>query len=230
MTPSCPVLVTRAEPGNAVTVARARDLGLDARAMPLFAAHALDWQAPDPGDFDALLLTSAQALHLAGRELGRLAALPAYAVGPATAAAAQAVGLTVAMTGPGDAQSLLEAMASSGKTPDILWLCGRERTAFDARGASLMSLPVYAVDPIEPPPEWHQLTTAPAILFAHSARGAARIAALVGGRRGHLSLVAISPAAAAAAGEGWAAVTVTDRPDDAAMVTAAHALCQKAQK
>lgn len=230
MTPSGPILVTRAEPGNAATVARARDSGLDARPVPLFAARALDWQAPDPGDFDALLLTSAQALRLAGSELGRLTALPVYAVGTATAAAAEAAGLTVAMTGPGDAQSLIDAMTSSTKTPSILWLCGRERTAFDARGARLAPLPVYVVDPVDPPPDWERLTAAPATLLAHSARGAARIAALAGSRRRHLSLVAISAATAAAAGEGWAAVTVTERPDDAAMVTAAYALCQKAQK
>ncbi|APZ99779.1 uroporphyrinogen-III synthase [Sphingopyxis sp. QXT-31] len=225
-----PVIVTRAEPGNAATVARARNLGLDVRAVPLFAAHALGWQAPDPGDFDALLLTSAQALRLSGPELERLAALPAYAVGSATAAAAEAAGLTVAMTGSGDAQSLVDAMASSGKTPRILWLCGRERTAFDARGVALVPLPVYAVDPVDPPSDWEALTAAPAILLTHSARGAARIAELVGPDRGHLSLVAISGAAAAAAGEGWATVTVTERPDDAAMVTAAHHLCQKVQK
>lgn len=230
MTPRCPVLVTRAEPGNAATVARARDLGLDARATPLFAAHALNWQAPDPGDFDALLLTSAQALRLAGPELGRLAGLPAYAVGAATAAASEAAGLTVAMTGPGDAQSLIDAMASSRKVSNILWLCGSDRTAFDVRGARLLPLPVYAVDPVDPPSGWEALTAAPAILLAHSARGAARIAELAGPHRGHLSLIAISAAAAAAAGEGWAAVTVTERPDDAAMVTAAYALCQKAQK
>lgn len=225
-----PVLVTRAEPGNAATVARALELGLDAWAMPLFAARPINWQAPDPGDFDALLLTSARALRLAGPELGKLAELPAYAVGAATAAASEEAGLNVAMTGPGDAQSLIDAMASSGKTPRILWLCGRERTAFDARGSRLLPLPVYAVDPVDPPSGWEALTTAPAILLAHSARGAARIAELVGVDRAHLSLVAISAAAVAAAGEGWATVTVTERPDDAAMVTAAYALCQKAQK
>jgi uroporphyrinogen-III synthase len=230
MTPSGPVLVTRAEPGNAATVARARDQGLDARAMPLFAAGAIGWRAPDPGDFDALLLTSAQALHLAGAELEKLAGLAAYAVGAATAAAAAAAGLNVAMTGPGDAQSLVDAMASSGKTSNILWLCGRERTAFNALGVRLVPLPVYAVDPVDPPSDWALLIAEPAAILAHSARGAARIAELVGPDRGHLSLVAISTAAAAAAGQGWAAVTVTERPDDAAMVTAAYALCQKAQK
>src|SRR3546814_9776925 len=50
-------------------------------------------------DFDALLLTSAFAAREAGPEIARLATLPVYAVGDATARAAEAAGLTVAMTG-----------------------------------------------------------------------------------------------------------------------------------
>ena len=59
-----PLIVTRADPGGAATVERARALGLDARHLPLFAAHPLEWAVPE-GDFDALLLTSAQAVRLA---------------------------------------------------------------------------------------------------------------------------------------------------------------------
>ena len=226
---SLPVIVTRPEPGNAATVARARALGLDACGIPLFVAAPLPWQAPDAGDYDVLLLTSAQAVRLAGPELAKLGSLPVHAVGGATAAAARAAGLTVAATGAGDAQQLVDAMTSSEK-PRILWLCGRERSLLDARGARLDALPCYAMDPIDPPAIWDGLIAAPAMILAHSARGAARIAALTEGRRAALSLLAISPAVAAAAGTGWACVTVTERPDDAAMVTAAHALCQKAQK
>lgn len=226
---SLPVIVTRAEPGNAATVARARALGLDAFAMPLFAAVPLPWRAPAVEDYDALLLTSAQAVRLAGAELATLAALPVHAVGAATAAAAEAAGLTVAATGTSDAQALVDAMTSSEK-PRILWLCGRDRSDLDAHGARLVPLPCYAVDPVAPPRGWDRLIAAPAVILAHSARGAARIAALTAGRRHALSLVAIGPAVAAAAGDGWGSVTVTERPDDAAMVTAAHALCQKAQK
>lgn len=228
-----PVIVTRAEPGNAVTVARARAVGLDARGIPLFAACALPWLAPDPAGYDALLLTSAQALRLAGPELARLAPLPSFAVGTATADAAETAGLSVVMTGDGTVQPLIDAMTSGilpSRAPRILWLCGRDRTAFDARGAQLEPLACYAVDPVDPPPPWAVLTAAPAIILAHSERGAARAAMLAGESRRHLSLVAISEKVAHAAGQGWVEVTVTPTPDDAAMVTAAHIMCQKARK
>ena len=58
MTGGLPLIVTRPEPGNAATVERAREMGFDARAMPLFAARALDWAAPPVEDFDALLLVT----------------------------------------------------------------------------------------------------------------------------------------------------------------------------
>lgn len=229
MSESLPVIVTRPEPGNAATVARARAQGLSVHGVPLFAAKPIAWAAPDADQFDALLLTSAQAVRLAGPALAALAALPVHAVGAATAAAAEAAGLRVVQTGPGFAQPLIDAMTSLEK-PRILWLCGEDRTAFDARGAVLVPIACYRAEPLDPSPRWDELTAAPAVILAHSARAATRIGALAARRRGHLSLVAISPKVAAAAGEGWGAVTVTPTPDDAAMVTAAHALCQKGGK
>ena len=229
MTSGLPLIVTRPEPGNAATVARARALGIDVNAAPLFAARALPWHAPSAEHFDALLLTSAQAVRLAGPDLAKLAALPVYAVGASTAAAAEAAGLRVAMVGDSDAQALIDALTASGE-PSILWLCGWDRSALDARGARLVPLPCYAVDPVDPPPDWPRLIAAPAVILAHSARGAARVAELTEGRRGHLSLVAISAAAARAAGDGWAELASASTPDDAAMVTQAHVLCQKGRK
>lgn len=229
MTRGLPLIVTRPEPGNATTVARAAALGLDARAMPLFAARALPWTPPAVADFDVLLLTSAQAVRLAGPQLAALAALPAYAVGEATAAAAAAAGLTVACTGTADAQRLLDAMAAE-QIARILWLCGRDRSAFDPRGMALQPLPCYTVDPVDPPPEWSGLIAAPAVLLAHSARAARRIAALAGPSRAHLALVAISPAVAAAAGTGWAERTASGQPTDAGMLALAAALCHKGEK
>lgn len=224
-----PLLVTRPEPGNSATMARAAALGLDAFAMPLFAAQAMAWTAPPPDDYDVLLLTSAQAVRLAGPPLARLAPLPVYAVGAATADAAKAVGMTVVHTGAADAQSLLDGMTSE-KTPRILWLCGRERSEFDPRGAVIEPLACYAVDPVDPPPTWAPLVGAPAVLLAHSARAAARIAELVGPLRTHLTLVAISPAVAAAAGAGWAELAASEQPTDASMLALAHALCHKGEK
>ncbi len=225
MSESLPLIVTRADPGGAATVERAKALGLDARHLPLFAARPVDWAVPAE-EFDALLLTSAQAVRLAGSGLDALARLPVYAVGAATAAAAEAAGLNVAMTGPGDAQALIDIMASQN-IGRILWLCGRDRSAFDTRDMTLLALPVYAVDPVDPPPGWAEAIAAPAVLLAHSARGAARITDLVGAARGHLALVAISPAVAEAAGGGWTEIAIAAQPDDAAMLAAAHILCQK---
>jgi uroporphyrinogen-III synthase len=220
-----PLIVTRADPGGTATVERAKALGLDARHVPLFAARPVEWMVP-AGDFDALLLTSAQAIRLAGARLGRLAGLPVYAVGAATAAAAEAAGLAVAMTGARGAQTLIDAMASQN-IARTLWLCARDRSAFDARGMTLVALPVYTVDPVEPPAGWTDAIAAPAVLFAHSARGAQRIADLAGAARGHLALVAISAAVAEAAGGGWAEIAIAGQPDDASMLAAAHDLCQK---
>ena len=229
MTGGPPLIVTRPEPGNATTVQRARVMGFEVHAMPLFAAQPVDWRVPASEDFDALLLTSAFAVRLAGPEIGRLRALPVHAVGEATAQAAEAAGLTVAMRGTADAQQLLDDMASQD-VRSILWLCGRDRSGFDARGAAITPLPCYAVDPVPPPAEWAGLIAKPAVLLAHSARAAQRISDLVGAARTHLSLAAISPAVAAAAGGGWRDVGVADRPDDVAILAQARALWHKGAK
>lgn len=225
---SLPLIVTRADPGGEATVGRALAMGLDARHLPLFAARSLDWTVPDARDFDALLLTSAQAVRLAGADLARLATLPAYAVQRATAEAAEEAGLHVAMTGDSDARSLLDAMTSR-KVRRILWLSGLDRSDLDARGASLVAVPCYAVEPVDPPSGWTDAIAAPAVLLAHSARGAERIAALAGHACSHLSLVAISRTVAAAAGPGWHEIAVAARPDDASMLAEAHALCHKSR-
>ena len=229
MTGPLPLIVTRPEPGNAVTVERARALGLDAYGVPLFAARAIDWQAPTTEDFDALLLTSAAAVRLAGPALASLSALPVYAVGAATASAAEAAGLCVATTGTRDAQRLLDDMASQN-IRDILWLCGRDRSQFGAPGTAITPLPCYAVDPVPPPPSWSELIAVPALLLAHSARAATRISELVGRARDHLAIVAISPAVAAAAGDGWRDLAIASQPDDVAMLAQAHALWHKGAK
>lgn len=229
MSESLPLLVTRADPGGAATVQRARAAGLDARHVPLFAARSIAWEAPQAAGFDALLLTSAQAARLGGPQLATLADLPVHAVGEATASAARAAGLQVAATGEQDIRTLLDAMVSQ-KIERVLWLCGRDRTTVDVAGIAITPLPVYAVNATLPPPEWAGLTAAPAIVMVHSARGAGRIADLAGEQRKHLTLLAISAAVAAAAGEGWAGKAVSCRPDDAAMLAEAHALCHKGSR
>ena len=229
MSEGLPLIVTRPDPGGAATVQRASMMGIDAHHLPLFAAKALPWTPPPTQEFDALLVTSAQAARLAGPDLARLASLPVYAVGPATAAAREAAGLRVERAGTTNGQDLLGVMTSR-KIRKILWLCARDRSQFDTLGAKLVPLPCYAVDPVAPPADWSGMIAAPAVLLAHSTRGAARIAELVGARRGHLGLAAISAKVAAAAGDGWGALGIAERPDDAALLAQAHALCHKGRK
>ena len=57
------LLVLRPEPGASATAGRARTLGLDPVLMPLFEIEPIAWTAPDPAGFDALLLTSANAVR-----------------------------------------------------------------------------------------------------------------------------------------------------------------------
>lgn len=229
MIQSHPLIVTRSDPGGMATVARAQAMGIDARHFPLFEARPIEWSVP-AGDFDALLLTSAQAVRLAGPLLSRgrtaPAGLPIYAVGAATTAAVEEIGRPVEKTGPGNAQGLIDLMASR-HIRRVLWLCGRDRSGFDPRDMELVALPVYTVDPVDPPVGWADAIASPAVMLAHSARGAKRIFACAGAARHHLSLVAISPAVAGAAGDGWAKIAVAERPDDASMLAAAYKLCQK---
>ena len=144
-----PLAVLRPEPGNAVTVRRIEALGRAAIAMPLFAVTPLDWVAPDPAAFDAVLLTSANAVRMAGPQLARLASLPVYAVGGATADSARAAGLTVAHEGVDDGAALLAAAQAVGVRRALL-LAGRDR-GIDTGGIVARAVAVYASDPLPAP-------------------------------------------------------------------------------
>src|SRR3546814_3001824 len=95
----CSSDLLRPEPGNAVTAAAVAAMGLMAIRLPLFEVRAIAWAAPDPGGFDALVLTSANAVRLGGIGLDRFKALPVHAVGGATAAAAAQAGFSVVAVG-----------------------------------------------------------------------------------------------------------------------------------
>ena len=215
------VAVLRPEPGNAETAARVAAAGLTPIRLPLFATRALDWAPPDPARFDALILTSANAARLGGAGLATLAALPAHAVGVATARAATAAGLRVVATGEGDARALLTQAEAAG-VRRALFLSGRDRM-IEAGGIVARVIAVYASEPL--PADVTVLAGATALL--HSARAARRLGALVdaeGLSRGSIALAALSAAVARAAGDGWAAVAVAARPEDAALIAAAATL------
>ncbi|MDB5678269.1 uroporphyrinogen-III synthase [Sphingomonas bacterium] len=216
-----PVAVLRPEPGNAATVTRVEAAGLTAIRLPLFDVHALDWVAPDPARFDALVLTSANAPRLAGPGLNALAGLPVFAVGPATAAAAEARGLAVAHVGNGDGADLAATLVARGFSRALL-LAGRERQ-LHVGGVIAEAIAVYASDPIRiDAAAIHSL--AGTVVLLHSARAAHRLAELAGPHRASIRLVTISPAVAEAAGPGWEQVSAASSPNDTALVALTRGL------
>lgn len=218
------IAVLRPEPGNAATVARCRAMGIEAMALPLFEIMALDWQCPQARDFDALLLTSANAVRSAGSALADLRSLPVLAVGEATARAARAAGLEVAMTGTSDARALIDQAAASG-IGHALHLGGQE-TTITVEGIVARSIAVYASVP-RPIESNDMALLKGATALLHSARAAARLGELLdqaGIARRSVAIATISSAVADAAGAGWAAVAIAPTPDDHALIHIAAAL------
>jgi uroporphyrinogen-III synthase len=211
------LLVLRPEPGASATVARALERGLDAVPVPLFRIEPLDWHAPDPGDFDGLLLTSANAVRHGGAQLQRLRTLPVYAVGEATAEAARSAGFALAATGDSGADRLLSSIESE---LSLLHLCGESRREAEAPRQRIMALPVYRATPVDA-----DLAAARgAVALVHSPRAGLRLAELVDDRAS-IAIAAISPAAADATGTGWQAVETAERPTDDALLALAARLC-----
>ena len=213
-----PLLVLRPEPGASRTVARAAAMGLEARAIPLFEIVPVAWVAPDPAAFDALLLTSANALQQAGSEMARYHDMPAYVVGEATAAAAREAGFSNVITGPGTIAALFETLDAPLR---LLHPCGIDRRDAVRDGITVTHVSVYEARTIASP---IGLGTS-GIALVHSPRAGQRLAELVKDRA-EMALVAISPAAAEAAGEGWASIAVAERPDDEALLAIAARLCE----
>jgi uroporphyrinogen-III synthase len=203
--------VLRPEPGNAATAARIEAIGRVAVRLPLFAVQPLAWTPPDPTQFDALLLTSANAVRHAGAGLRVLRSLPVVAVGEATARAARAAGLTVETVGTGDAAA---AVGASGRKR-LLHLGGRDRT-----DAGVATIAVYAADPI-PVPTAAALAGCVALL--HSVRAARRLGELLA-RDGVTDVRVAALSAAVRAAGPVCPGAVADRPDDATLVALAARL------
>jgi uroporphyrinogen-III synthase len=218
------LIILRPEPGASQTLAKAEAMGLDAVACPLFETVAMAWDAPDPAGFTALMITSANAMRCAGEGLARYLHLPLFAVGEATAAAAKSVGFISVVSGDRDVARLLAHIATLGKQR-LLHLSGEDVTDFDSLGIEIERRTVYAARPLPPSPALNAALDQGGIALIHSPRAGARLAALVD-QRTKLSLVAISAAAADAAGAGWARLAIAAQPRDGDMLELAATLCR----
>lgn len=210
------MLLLRPEPGLSASAERAMALGLEVMACPLFRAEPVAWQAPDPADFDALMLTSANAVRLGGPELARLKNLPVHAVGGATAEAARAAGFQVHTIGSSNAADLLAKLPRGLK---LLHVAGEDHAHVGDRpmGRRIAYRSAAIDDPGLPP-------VAGLVAAIHSPRAGRRLAELVGDRSGTV-IAAISQAAADACGGGWERVEVAGEPNDNSLLALAASLC-----
>ena len=216
------ILVLRPEPGAGETVQRLRGLGLEAIAAPLFTVEPVAWEAPDPAEFDALLLTSANAVRHGGDQLGQFRGLPVHAVGDATATAARDAGFDIASNGDAGVDRLLGSIDQQLR---LLHLCGTDRREPAAAHQRITSVAVYQARAIDRPDLQHAKDS---VALIHSPRAAARFAELIAPPdRATIAIAAISDAAAVAAGDGWKAVEAAAQPSEEALLALAARLCQK---
>lgn len=223
------VLILRPEPGASETARRARDLGLSARVASLFAVAPLEWEAPEPADFDAILFTSGHAAREGGTALGAFVHLPCYAVGEASAAAARKAGFRRVRTGPSDGEAALALMAVDG-VRKLFHPCGRDFMPVGHPSIAIDRRPVYASNAIPRlPEEAADALRGHALVLLHSPRAAAIFGSLTdqaGLARHGVALAAISAAAAEAAGSGWREVSIAAQPRDEALLELAAKLCK----
>lgn len=224
------LLALRPEPGLAATLERARDLGLPITGQPLSAIRPLAWDCPDPAEIDGLLIGSANAILHGGPELACLTAKPVFAVGEATAAAARAAGFTVAMTGSGGLQGVLDAISAPCH---LLRIAGEEHVPLTPpAGVTFAEVIAYCSEALPLDPASPLLASGEALVLLHSAATAAHFAAEVdrlGLDRARITLAALGPRIAVAAGEGWAAIHTSATPDERTLLQLVFDLCQEAR-
>lgn len=210
------LLLLRPEPGLTVSAERARAMGLDVVCCALFEVEPVSWDAPDWAGYDALLLTSANAVRYGGAELERLKELPVHAVGEATATAARDAGFHVETVGGGGIVELLESLPDSCR---LLHLVGEDHGDFvDARVDRRIVYRAKAIaDPQLP------VLSGP-VVAVHSPRAGRRLAELADDRSG-AAIAAISAAAAEACGSGWERVEAAEQPNDNSLLALAARLC-----
>ncbi len=223
-----PVLTIRPQPGASRTVKAGADLGLDITAFPLSEVHALEWQAPEPHDVDALLVASANVFAHGGPQLELYRDKPAYAVGPVTARAAQRAGFTVQLAGSEGLQHLLDQITH--RPARLLRLAGQRHLPIDpSTDVTIITAEVYGLRDLPMPAAMADLLRQGSLVLLHSAGAAEHF-------RGEcerlwldlsrIRLAAFGPRIAEAAGAGWGEVRWADQPANGALLDLAAQMCQ----
>lgn len=218
-----PLLVLRPEPGASKTANKARALGLEPIAVPLFNVRPLAW-APEPAEtYDGLFITSHNALKCRIENFTSFRKLPIFCVGDATAEIARRVGFANIIAGKSDASALADLAASHGHKR-LLWLAGLPSGGLEHPDLTFDVKHVYETPVRDLEAADIAQLNQPSIALLHSPRAAHRFAALVPDKA-RTVVVAISEKAAISAGPGWSDVHWPSTPTDDAMLALAAPLC-----
>lgn len=164
------IWVPRERRAGAETAAALRACGLDALAAPLWSVEACPQASLEPLEralplIQALLLTSANGIQalaerVPGDMLATLQGLPAFAVGPETAARARGLGFANLRQARGDGASLARlvegACAPGGGIlfhPSGTAVSAEPTKSLEQGGFEILALPLYSMKPAEQVPE-----------------------------------------------------------------------------
>ena len=193
------VWITRAEPGAARTAARIRDMGLTPLVAPLLAVQPLRPALPDLARFDALAFTSPNGVA-AFSALTSMRDRPVFAVGDATAQAAQNAGFVAVRSAQGDLAALARLIATqmSGGAllvPQAEIPAGDLAVALTAAGGPPIA--VHRPPGYRAPPTAQAAPDAFEAVLVHSPRAGELLADRHAARLAGVAVLCISPAAAA---------------------------------
>lgn len=227
------VLITRPEPDAGAFAALCRDNGIEPVIAPLMDIQ-IDGKAVSLSGIGALAFTSANGVRAFTHNVSERA-LPAFAVGPATAAAARAAGFELVHTAGGDVETLVQLIDRHRAlvAGAVLHVAGTDRAGdlvggLRAAGLTAERVVLYAALAAQTLPEAAAGAlddeTPPAWAALFSPRTAALFASLVRdagleNRLRHVRAACLSDAVAdAARGVEWKSVEVAASRDAAGLM------------
>jgi uroporphyrinogen-III synthase len=218
-----PVWITRARPGALATADRVAALGFTPIVDPLLTVEALDVEI-DLSHVGALAFTSANGVEAFAR-LSDARNFPVFAVGPATAKAAETAGFAFVASADGAVEDLGRLIASSASGP-VLW-AGAKEPAGDlvgllrGRGVMAKGVAVYETTERGPSSETLARLDAPLTALLYSPRAGRALATILRDRSapGLRALCLSETVAAPLRGlKELGSVAFAPRPDESALL------------
>jgi uroporphyrinogen-III synthase len=208
------IWITRAEPGASRTAEKVRALGHEPVVAPLLEVHPLPAEIELHG-IGALAFTSANGVR-AFAERSPERALPVFAVGDATAAAARKAGFAEVASADGDLDALADLIAANARglkgavlAPGPREPAGDLPRALAAQGLAARALTLYETLPVFP----RSIGPVDAVLV-HSPKAGERLAVVLGGKPGPAAYCISAAAAAPLAGQPFADIRWAEHPDE----------------